>query len=375
MKKLPAVIVALMILISSVCGTLSANAQTDTVGQDKNEIYTSSDTSNQGTVRMKGSKGDEITVFFNMQKTERASGFLAEFSFNRSYLTYNDYEQYYDATFVNRINDKKMMFSVLFDPNGTTVSDETEIIAFKFTANQDITNDDVCATYVIKEFYNTDMFELDYDSVVVKAVNAKDDQGDGPHIHSMVVHDAKSPTCTEPGWGQWAECKDCGEILIPKIEVPATGHKEVKDPAVEATCTHEGKTEGSHCETCGTVIKAQQVIPKKEHNYVNGVCTMCGKKKDGGSTDTHSDTDTQGGGGDTEEHIIGDISCDGKVTSKDSLIMLRVSINIITLNDLQKKLGDVNNDGKVNNTDSMLVQRYSIGLKAKNNRIGEKYTG
>ncbi len=383
MKKLPVFLLTVSMLLSSVCGFIPSNAQAvteidsdfDNTINEKIIYHTSAETSNQGTVRMSGTAGDEITVFFKLRQADRVQGLLSELKFNKSYVSYNGYDQYYTDTFVNQLNDSFMMFAVLFDAAGTSVTDESEIIAFKFTAKTDITYDDVCVTYNIKEFYNSDMFELNYDALIIEAVNENGNSSDAPHIHSAVIHEAKSPTCTEPGWGEWAECSVCGEILVPKISVPATGHTEVIDKAVEATCTTEGKTAGSHCSVCGTVIKAQQTVPMKEHNYVDGKCTMCGKKKEG-STDTDkkkdSDTDTSGGNDEPAKNLLGDVSSDGFVTSKDALIVLRAAIKIIKLDDTQKKLGDVNGDGRVNATDALLIQQYSIGTK-KDGKIGKPY--
>ena len=47
-------------------------------------------------------------------------------------------------------------------------------------------------------------------------------------------------------------------MLKEQEEIPAFGHKEVKDEAVEATCTTAGKTEGSHCAICGKVLEKQE---------------------------------------------------------------------------------------------------------------------
>lgn len=67
----------------------------------------------------------------------------------------------------------------------------------------------------------------------------------------------------------------CGSTW--KDTLPAAGHTEVADAAVEATCETAGKTEGSHCTTCGKVLKAQETIPAKDHTAVTdaGVGATC----------------------------------------------------------------------------------------------------
>ena len=47
---------------------------------------------------------------------------------------------------------------------------------------------------------------------------------------------AVEATCTEPGKTEGKHCSVCNEILVAQTEVPAKGHTEVVDAAVEATC-------------------------------------------------------------------------------------------------------------------------------------------
>ena len=92
--------------------------------------------------------------------------------------------------------------------------------------------------------------------------------------HDEKVIDHKDATCTEDGYTTYG-CNVCGSTW--KDTLPAAGHTEVADAAVEATCETAGKTEGSHCMTCGKVLKAQETIPAKDHTAVTdaGVDATC----------------------------------------------------------------------------------------------------
>lgn len=99
-------------------------------------------------------------------------------------------------------------------------------------------------------------------------------------------------TCEKQGTGV-AECKICGARRV--ITEPEKGHVIVKDKAVEATCTEHGLTEGSHCSVCGKVIVPQVEIEATGHDFTdweqvdeNGdsfvrKCRICGEEE----TETH----------------------------------------------------------------------------------------
>ena len=89
----------------------------------------------------------------------------------------------------------------------------------------------------------------------------------------------KPATCTEKG-SKSKHCENCN-ATTEVTEVPATGHTEVIDPAVEPTCTDTGLTEGKHCSVCNTVLTAQAVTPAKGHSWDAGKITTsatCEKK-------------------------------------------------------------------------------------------------
>lgn len=58
------------------------------------------------------------------------------------------------------------------------------------------------------------------------------------------------------------------------------------------------------------------------------------------------------------EYTLGDVDNDGKITVEDATLILKSSVNLVTLTSTQIKAADVNNDGFVNVKDATLIQKY-----------------
>ena len=82
----------------------------------------------------------------------------------------------------------------------------------------------------------------------------------------------KEATCETEG-EKTRSCGKCGESE--KQALPALGHAEVIDEAVEATCTKTGLTEGKHCSRCNAVFVKQEIVKALGHKNKNGICLTC----------------------------------------------------------------------------------------------------
>lgn len=111
---------------------------------------------------------------------------------------------------------------------------------------------------------------------------------------TATVHIDDLPTCTEKGRitytasfeSDWAETQTNDQLGF----IPALGHTEAIDEAVEPTCTKAGLSAGTHCSVCGEVLQEQEAVPALGHRYkteitaptcteegtLSRTCTVCG---------------------------------------------------------------------------------------------------
>lgn len=82
-------------------------------------------------------------------------------------------------------------------------------------------------------------------------------------------------TCAKSGMSVYS-CKFCEDTYTEYV--PALGHLITVDKAIEPTCTQTGWTEGSHCERCGEIVITREMIPATGHDFGSNEkdCPVCG---------------------------------------------------------------------------------------------------
>ncbi len=88
--------------------------------------------------------------------------------------------------------------------------------------------------------------------------------------HDLVNHDAKAPTCTEPGWEAYETCSRCDYTTYK--EVAATGH-DYEAVVTKPTCEDKGYTTYT-CICSDSYV--DDYVDATGHTYENGICTACG---------------------------------------------------------------------------------------------------
>lgn len=98
-----------------------------------------------------------------------------------------------------------------------------------------------------------------------------------PLPHDLDVIPAVPPTCTEAGKEEGSVCKNCKNIVVVPMPIPATGHDWKDDTSknpveVPATCQKTGTltTEQICGNGCGETYTKVETLEKKNHEYTNG---------------------------------------------------------------------------------------------------------
>ena len=128
------------------------------------------------------------------------------------------------------------------------------------------------------EIYCTVCGEILVESEVIPALGHK----------FVYTGEVKEPTCTEEGHAENGKCERCGLEVVGAV-IPALGHEEVVDEAVDATCWSTGLTEGSHCGVCGETLVAQTVVEKLAHVEVVDAAVEATCKSTGLTEGKHCD--------------------------------------------------------------------------------------
>lgn len=81
--------------------------------------------------------------------------------------------------------------------------------------------------------------------------------------HDLVHHEAKAPTCTDPGWNAFDTCKNCNYTTCQ--EIPALKHDLVRHDAQAPTCTEIGWDAYDTCSRCDYTTYAE--LSALNHDY------------------------------------------------------------------------------------------------------------
>lgn len=63
-----------------------------------------------------------------------------------------------------------------------------------------------------------------------------------------------------------------------------------------------------------------------------------------------------------QKYTLGDVNDDTYIDSRDALLTLRYSVNLVNLSEIQQLAADVNRDEYIDSRDALLILRYSVNL-------------
>ena len=102
--------------------------------------------------------------------------------------------------------------------------------------------------------------------------------------------------------------------------------------------------------------------------YANYICTVT-EETQTKTIPYHSPDTPDKPGIDTNDtpdkplRLIGDVNSDGKVSTGDSLLLLRCAIGLYKLDEISQILHDINFDGRITSADSMKILQYAVGIE------------
>lgn len=110
-----------------------------------------------------------------------------------------------------------------------------------------------------------------------------DDNDDGyqapVHVHNLVFHQGKAPSCLDEGWADYETCSSCEYTTYKKL--PALGHDREHHAAKAATCTKAGWYAYDTCKRCSytTYRRITALGHDKVHHAARAAtCTTAGWK-------------------------------------------------------------------------------------------------
>ncbi len=210
--------------------------------------------------------------------------------------------------------------------------------------------------------------KLTYCTVCSEVLTAEYSYEDCSHT-SVKEKTVKTATCTTEGEKDKL-CEVCGKVKSASL-VPVTSHKAGSTTSERESCNEAGMS-STKCSKCGTVISQTYMLPSKHtadkwtattkmtcltDGIYTATCTECGEKLSKR----------------VKHPVLGDPSADGKITSADARIALRVAVGLDTITDTIRAGADINADDKLDASDARLVLRLSVGLENSDSLLKKYY--
>lgn len=132
---------------------------------------------------------------------------------------------------------------------------------------------------------------------------------------------------------------DGGSVTISHNAAPNTDGVDMRSGVAVLTMKKSGASQ--------SIISEPKAIATKD---ANGALSPITKPKP-------TVTDDPYGG-----YALGDVNGDGKINTRDAVMILKYSARLIGLDETQQMRADTNGDGKINTRDVVLVLKYSAGI-------------